>query len=169
MASKICDVLLDICQESNARLSITTSRRTHSDSEDVIRAKLLNNKLCCFLVIASEPQKESPVPGILGISDIVIVTEDSLSMVCEAASSGRKVVLLKVERKKRDGEPKREKVYQMLSKNGYVRKAQMQTLKNVVMDFINEASAPKVLDDAQTAANAMDILRFQTRDPGFGK
>lgn len=117
---------------------------------------MLGNPVCCFSVLASEPQQESPVPGILGISDVIVVTEDSFSMVCEAASSGRKIVILEVERKKRN--LKRQRVYQLLAQRGYAKRADMSNLKNVVLDLVNDATAPKVLDDAQTAAGALRDL-----------
>jgi mitochondrial fission protein ELM1 len=165
MVSLLCDVLLDICEESDARLAVTTSRRTDRKSEDVIRSKMLDNPLCCFSVLASEPQRESeapakpkgsPVPGILGISDVIIVTEDSFSMVCEAASSGRKIVILEVQRKKQN--LKRQRVYRLLTQRGYAERADMSDLKTVVLDLVGDATAPKVLDDAQTAADALRDL-----------
>jgi lauroyl/myristoyl acyltransferase/mitochondrial fission protein ELM1 len=174
MVSLLCDILLDICEEIDARLALTTSRRTDPKSEDVVKSKMLDNPLCCFLVLAGDPQRESedspltkgdrglsepkgnPVPGILGISDVTIVTEDSFSMVCEAASSGRKIVILEVERKKQ--EPKRQRVYQLLTERGYAKRADMSNLKNVVLDFASDTAAPKVLDDAQTAADALRDL-----------
>ena len=155
-ASLLCDVLLDICKEAGAKLALTTSRRTDPKSEDVIRSKMLDNPLCCFSVLAGEPQQGSPVPGILGISDVIIVTEDSFSMVCEAASSGRKIVILAVERKKQN--LKRQRVYRLLSERGYAKRADISNLGNVVLDLLNDAAAPKVLDDAQTAADALRDL-----------
>jgi mitochondrial fission protein ELM1 len=108
-------------------------------------------------VLAGEPQRENPVPGILGISDVAIVTEDSFSMVCESASSGKKIVILEVERKKR-GHPKRQRVYQLLVELGYTKRANVSDLSDVFLDFVADPSKPKVLDDAQTAANALRDL-----------
>jgi mitochondrial fission protein ELM1 len=124
-----------------------------------METKIINNPICCFSVLASEPQQESPVPGILGISDVTIVTEDSFSMVCEAASSGKKIVVLEVERKNQ-GHGKRQRVYELLVQRGYVRKANVSSLKSVVLDFVGDTSKPKALDDAQTAADALSRLIF---------
>ncbi len=157
MVSVLCDILLDVCREIDARIILTTSRRTAPESEDVIREKVLGNPLCCFALLASEPQQENPVPGILGASQVTIVTEDSFSMVCEAASSGRKVIILEVERKKH-GHLKRQKVYQLLTESGYARAVDMSNLKSVVMDSMVETEAPRALDDAQSAANALREL-----------
>ena len=157
MVSSLCDVLLDTCRESEMRIAVTTSRRTDTESEDVIKSRISENSLCCFSILASEPQEESPVPGILGISDVVIVTEDSFSMVCEAASSGKKIVILEVQRKKH-GDPKRQRIYEMLTQRGYTRSADMSNLKDVVLDFAGDPSEPEVLNDAQIAADALYSL-----------
>jgi len=167
MVSSLCDVLLDICRAIGARLALTTSRRTDPKSEDVIKSKMLNNPLCCLSVLASESlcalaiapheERENPVPGIIGMSEVSIVTEDSFSMVCEAASSGKKIVILKVERKK-GGHPKRQRVYQLLVERGYARSSDVPSLKDTVLDFIRDPIIPGALDDAQTAANALRNL-----------
>jgi mitochondrial fission protein ELM1 len=157
MVSMLCDILLDVCQEIDARIILTTSRRTAPGSEDVVREKLLGNRLCPLAILASEPQQENPVPGILGVSRVTIVTEDSFSMVCEAASSGRKVIILEVERKKH-GHLKRQKVYQLLAERGYTKAVDMSNLKSVLMDSIVETEIPRALDDAQTAADALREL-----------
>ena len=62
------------------------------------------------LVRRGEGVVEGAVSRILALSDLVIVTEDSLSMVSEAASSGKKVIILKIDRKTRRT-PKRMKMY----------------------------------------------------------
>jgi lauroyl/myristoyl acyltransferase/mitochondrial fission protein ELM1 len=157
MVSKLCDILLDVCREIDARIILTTSRRTAPESEDVIREKVVGNPLCCFAILASEPQQENPVSGILGASQVTIVTEDSFSMVCEAASSGRKVIILEVERKKQ-GHLKRQKVYQLLTESGYTKTVDISNLKSILMDSIVKTGTPRALDDAQTAANALREL-----------
>jgi len=157
ITSSLCDALLDVCGEMDARIALTTSRRTDPKSEDVIRTKMLDDPSCCFAILASEPQQGNPVPGILGISDVTIVTEDSFSMVCEAASSGRKVIILRVERRKQ-GDPARQRVYQMLAGRGYARMADISSLKDVILDFVGNSSESEVLDDARTAACALRDL-----------
>lgn len=154
MASSLCDILLGLCEENELHLALTTSRRTDTEAEEAIKSKTRGNSICCFSILAGEPQQESPVPGILGISDIVIVTEDSFSMVCEAASSGKKVIILKVNRKK-NGDPKRQRIYQILNERGYAKDADLSNLEDVILDLADNPSKPRVLSDAQTAADAL--------------
>ena len=152
LTNKLCDVLLDIGKETNACLAVTTSRRTDPKSEEIVRSRLSNDS-CCFLALANQ-QKESPVPGIIGISEIVIVTEDSFSMVCESASSGKKVMILQVKRKGK-GNPKRQRVYELLAEKGYVKISNILELKDSLISFMNERSQPEVLNDAKVAADAI--------------
>ena len=78
-------------------------------------------------------------------------------MVCEAASSGRKIVLMEVNRRKQ-GHPKRRKVFQLLIDRGYVRTADISNLRDVVLGFMSDTVRPEVLDDARTAADALRDL-----------
>lgn len=161
LMSVIIDVLLDIIKKADAYLAVTTSRRTSSEAKEIVKEKLSNN-LSCFLVLA-EQQKENPVPGIIGISEVVIVTEDSFSMVCEAASSGKKVMILEVKRK-RNGNPKRQRVYRFMAENGYVRISNIYGLKKSLIDFMNETLQPKVLNDAKIAADAILELLYSKKN-----
>ncbi|MFC1714341.1 mitochondrial fission ELM1 family protein [Candidatus Poribacteria bacterium] len=157
MVSSLCDVLLDVCEKSKMCLALTTSRRTDPKSEGVVKSRMNGNPACCFSVLASEPQEENPVPGILGISEVVIVTEDSFSMVCEAASSGKKIIILEVKRKKH-GDPKRQRVFEMIVDGGYARSADVPGLGSVILDFADDPLKPKAMNDAQTAADALHSL-----------
>jgi mitochondrial fission protein ELM1 len=155
LASDLCDVLLNV----NAQVALTTSRRTNSATEEVLKSRLANNPSCCFLVIASEGSPPNTVSGILGISEVVIVTEDSFSMVCEAASSGKKLMILNVERK-RKGNLKRERVYRLMVERGYARRANISDMKATLFDLLNDTEQPKVLNDAQLAADAIMRLLY---------
>jgi len=153
MASRLCDILLDVCKQVDARIALTTSRRTDPEAESVIESKLENNSYCC-LFVSAKSNRQGIVPGILGISDITIVTEDSFSMVCESASSGKKVMILNVERKK-GVHTKREKVYRLIVERGYARRTDLPDLIIELLDYINDTSQPKALNDSQIAADAV--------------
>lgn len=51
-----------------------------------------------MLLLASE-ESWSPVPGILGLCEKVLCTEDSVSMISEAATAGLRPIVLPVERR----------------------------------------------------------------------
>jgi lauroyl/myristoyl acyltransferase len=79
-------------QKYNGEILITTSRR---EVEGLIKQEFSNYSRCKLLVIANERNIPEAVGGILGLSSIVIVSPESISMVSEAASSGRYVVVFK--------------------------------------------------------------------------
>ncbi len=80
--------------EWDAGIFITTSRRTPPDVEKMLKDEFYANPRCKLLIIANEKNIPDAVAGILGLSKIVVTTPESISMVCEAASSGRHVLVL---------------------------------------------------------------------------
>lgn len=158
MASNLGDILLDICEQINSQIAITTSRRTDNSAEGILKSKLKDDPACCFFVSAKESNQGGVVQGILGVSSVTIVTEDSFSMVCESASSGKKTIILNVERKKKKPYSRREKVYKLLVEQDYARRSDLQNLKTNLIDYMNDRSKPKVLNDAEIATKAIKKL-----------
>ncbi|MCM8764435.1 MAG: mitochondrial fission ELM1 family protein, partial [Candidatus Omnitrophica bacterium] len=78
---------------------ITASRRT---PEELIRF-LRNNSREINLAYCEFPGTKHGLHyfGILGVCDILFVTEDSVTMISEACSTGKPVIILGVKRKKR--------------------------------------------------------------------
>jgi len=157
MSTELCDALLGI---SDAQIAMTTSRRTNSGSEKAIKSRLSNNSSCPFLVIANEGSPPNTVSGILGISNVVIVTEDSFSMVCESASSGKKTIILNVQRKGK-GNPKRERVYNMMVKEGYAERAYIFELKDILPRSLSNDNQQKYLDDSQISAKTIREMIYR--------
>ena len=89
-------VLERACQKSEADYAVTTSRRTPEAINRFLKTQLHNHPRCKLCVIASEDVRPEVVPGMMGLADCLIVTEDSLSMISEALGSGKKVVVLKM-------------------------------------------------------------------------
>jgi len=111
-ARRLIDALRSICRDLDGELFLTTSRRTPDEVERLLEEKLSAEPRCRMLALARRGKGDikDAVPMILAMCDLVIVTEDSLSMVSEAASSGKKVIILKIDRKTRRT-PKRMKMY----------------------------------------------------------
>ena len=91
---KLSQHLKIICEKLNIRILITTSRRTSPEAEEVLIEQFGSDPVCKLLIIANRANIEGAVDGMLGLADTVIVTQDSVSMVSEAVSSGKKVVVL---------------------------------------------------------------------------
>ncbi|MDO9573335.1 MAG: ELM1/GtrOC1 family putative glycosyltransferase [Candidatus Omnitrophota bacterium] len=90
--------LKKIAEELDADILLSTSRRTTGRIEKVIKSQLADYPRCKLLVIANENNHADVVGGILGISNIIISSPESISMVSEAVASGKYVFVFKIGR-----------------------------------------------------------------------
>lgn len=91
--------ILAAAEKAGADLYVTTSRRTLRETERALEEEAHGNNAVRMLLLASEDDW-NPVPGMLGLCSRIFCTEDSVSMISEAATAGLKPVVLKAERKK---------------------------------------------------------------------
>lgn len=91
----VIDGVIRACEKHNAGILITTSRRTPGEIEALLRQRLSNQARCKLLVIANDKNSGRTVEAILGLSDVVLVSEESISMVSEAASSRCHTIVFK--------------------------------------------------------------------------
>ena len=88
----------DFAETYNGQFLVTTSFRTPEKVENKLKSKFPDDR-CPLLIIAGE-WEDNPVPMMVGISDIVIVTEDSVSMISESVSGNNKVIVIGLEKKR---------------------------------------------------------------------
>ncbi len=86
-ALKIRKITDKLCQNMNAGLMVTTSRRTDQFIIDSLKKKNENIKY----FFQWEENKENPYKAILQAADYIIVTGDSIAMCCEACYVGKPV------------------------------------------------------------------------------
>ncbi len=91
--SFLCGQLKRLISELDGYLFLTTSRRTPDEIVSVLKANFKDDERCKFLCIASQDNPPGTVGGIFYLSDVVIVSGESISMVSEAASSGKYTVV----------------------------------------------------------------------------
>lgn len=85
---------IKVCLEKlDAELLLTTSRRTHQAVESLLKEEFLNYQHCKLLVIANEKNIPEAVGGILALSEIIITSPESISMISEAVNSRRYVLV----------------------------------------------------------------------------
>lgn len=99
MAKILMEQMTQAVEALNGRLLLTTSRRTPFETEEMIKETLLGFKRCPLAVFPSEHNIPEAAAGILGLSDIVIVSSDSISMVSEAVNSGKNVIVVKAQKR----------------------------------------------------------------------
>ncbi len=93
LAEKVLTAAMGLCDRYDGRLRVTTSRRTPEKVEKAVMEKLSGYARCVKLVMGRTDTESGTVPGIMKESDVLIVSLESISMVSEAVSSGKRVVL----------------------------------------------------------------------------
>lgn len=82
-------------KQLNADILVSTSRRTSPAAEQAVKDEFANYPRCKLLVIANENNHPDAIGGILGLSSIIIISPESISMISEAASAEKYVVVFK--------------------------------------------------------------------------
>lgn len=86
-------------KENDGEIIATTSRRTPDEVETLLQKELGGSPLCRLLILASQ-EKKNPVPMMAGICDLLLVTEDSATMISELASCHQRVLVVGLERER---------------------------------------------------------------------
>jgi len=157
LLKKSLDDLLKICELSDAQLLVTSSRRTNKAQESIIKTTLQKDPRCRLLVIANENNPDGTLSGILALSNVIVVSGESVSMVSEAVSSGKKTVVFSLD-KKRGGITKHERALESLARDGYVSIARTGELISLVGRALKDTTPAKRIDDTEKIYEAMRVL-----------
>lgn len=116
-------------EQKNGTLLATTSRRTPGWLEAELKSRFSKNPNCPLLVIANEVNRSGVVPGILDVADTVLVSGESMSMLSEAASSGKPVLVFKPT-EKMEAKKKYETFLNLMQESGLLRVAEVDQIYN---------------------------------------
>ncbi len=117
---------LKLCRNKNTGVLLTTSRRTPLNFEKFLEEKLKDEFE--ILILANKENYPFIVGGFLGLSKKVIVTSDSVSMICEALSLRKEVYVLELPSKKYS---KHHRFLESLLKEGYIYKVRLDNLEEI--------------------------------------
>jgi mitochondrial fission protein ELM1 len=109
--STLCDQLAALARRGIG-LAITPSRRTAPDAAQTLREHLKG--LPAFVW---DGNGDNPYFGMLAVADVILVTVDSVSMVSEAASTGKPVHVIDLD----GGSPKFKRFHQAMREAGMTR------------------------------------------------
>lgn len=148
---KVFDYLYNNLKNGKMGFFLTTSRRTPLDVVYQLKEKIRNNPsfiYCEFPGIS----RESFYFGILGLSDILLVTEDSVNMISECCSTGKPVLILEVKRRKNKKIYFDETIKELVRKNYcvYLSYKDLHLLPEKIMDCMVKKF--NRLNEAQTCA-----------------
>jgi len=143
----------------NADILLTTSRRTPEAIEQIIIKGLKNFERCPLCIIANQRNVPEAVGGILGMSDLVIVSGESISMVSEALSSGKRTIVFsprgQYANKPRD---KYEEFALKLNDQGYLMVTSVTDMKAKIAQLLNRKITLKTLDDQSIIQSGLEAI-----------
>ncbi|MFH1778187.1 MAG: ELM1/GtrOC1 family putative glycosyltransferase [Candidatus Omnitrophota bacterium] len=140
--------------ETDAEVLITTSRRTSAVVENIVREEMKDFKWCKMVVISNVNSDREVIPEILVLSDIIIVSGESVSMVSEAAASSAGVIAFRPVRLG-FGTTKHEKFLTHLEKKGYIKIVSTDNIKETIFDFWDGTTTTRILNDAEKVKTAL--------------
>ena len=138
LAGKVVKGVKNVCEEEGALSYVTTSRRTPKVAEEKLAEELENDSHCIEFISGKNDTDEYTVEKILKRSYVVIVSGESISMVSEAVSSGRKVLVFMPE-KRVEKVTKYEKFLKNLSDKGYIKLIEPDNVAQEIKRVISEA------------------------------
>jgi KDO2-lipid IV(A) lauroyltransferase len=158
IVNTVIDELLTVAKDLDAQLLVTTSRRTSLEVDSLIKKRLLGNPLCHFLIIANEKNIGGAVAGILGLSDIVVVSRESISMISEALSSTKPVVVFEIERRGGINDTKHKRFLDNLVSQNYLSLVKPQELSKRIKRIYQEPPIINPLRDKELISEAIRKL-----------
>lgn len=142
------------CERTGAFFFATTSRRTPSEAEAILLEELENDTRCKKFISGKSDKDECTVEKILKSSSAVIVSGESISMVSEAVSSGKPVLVFMPD-KKTEKATKYEKFVKSLEKCGYLKIVSPESLPEEIALVTEGAARPKLPDDRKRIRDKM--------------
>lgn len=141
----------------NADIIISTSRRTPTAIDQYLHRTLKKDPRCLLLIQPNQEDVPEAVGGILGLSDLIIVSGDSISMVSEAASSGKKTIVFMP--KTRDAAEKKSqkhrKFVERLNDQGFILSSRTKNMSQAIYDIAKQKIHTRPLDESKTIAKAL--------------
>ena len=145
----VVNQIKEVAEEINADIFVTTSRRTSSKIENMLLRELKKHARCRLLIIANRTNIPEAIGGILGLSDILIVSGDSISMISEAASSGKKTIVFPIQARKTwiKYRYKHEIFIDKLNTQGYILSSDPQGIKQSIYNLNKNKIQIRPLND----------------------
>ena len=144
------------CEQIDGEILVTTSRRTPGAIESLLQREAKEYSKFKLVVIANRNNVPEAMGGILGLADIIVASGDSISMVAEAASSGKNVIVFAPEKRKnyvatRD---KHEIFIEKMNTDGYIFLSSEKNISQTICAMAKNKIKTKKLDNNQIILEA---------------
>lgn len=153
----VINQIREVAQGINGEILLTTSRRTSSRVEGLLIRELKKDPRCRLLILANRNNVPEAVGGIVGLSDVVVVSGDSISMISEAASSGKPTLVFSVQSRIHlpIDEQKHNRFIDLLNQEGYVLATDARRLRQGIYDIFKNKIQLKKLDDRRAIKSGL--------------
>jgi len=156
---ELIDQIKEAALHYKADILLTTSRRTPLIIEQIIAKELKGFERCSLCIIANQRNIPEAVGGILALSDLVIVSGESISMVSEALSSGKGTIVFfpygKYANKSRD---KYEDFVSKLNDQGYLMVTSVDDMKSKITQLLGRKITLKSVDDQRIIQSGLEAI-----------
>jgi len=146
----------EVLSEVNMDILIATSRRTPLRIEQLLHREFKKNSLCPLLILANQENVSEAVGGILGLSDLIIVSGDSISMISEAACSGKSTIVFlpQTRAKVLKGRNKCGAFIERLHSQNLILSSKVQNVGQLIYDITKSKIQTKKINDNETILEA---------------
>jgi len=151
---KLLTEIIRISKRLDVELLLTTSRRTSRQIERLLKQRLADFSLCKLLVIANEKNIDNAVAKILGLSNFVIISADSVSMISEAASSGKPVIVVDIGK----SEKKKKEFLRKLEEERIIDLVSPDKLEQKIIEVCTEKRKAIILNDKEKIKERLEDL-----------
>ena len=152
--SMVKEVVLELkkaADEVDANILMTTSRRTPEKIEELLKNEFKDYGRSKLQIIANENNIPQAVGGILSLSKIIITSPESISMISEAAGSGKPVLVFGM-----PGLSKRHKIFlKNISQGGYIHLIKTNELAKNLKTLLSQSNKPDKLNDGLLVREAL--------------
>ncbi|MFH1798649.1 MAG: ELM1/GtrOC1 family putative glycosyltransferase [Candidatus Omnitrophota bacterium] len=146
LTSVVAEAVKAACKKTGGHFYATTSRRTPESSEEILENMFKENEQCVKFIKGRQDADERTVEKILAACDILIVSGESVSMVSEAVSSGKQVLVF-MPNKKTTRYTKYEKFSEGLQTRGYIKLVKPENIQDEVEKAFFENIKPARIPD----------------------
>lgn len=135
---------------------VTTSRRTSDEISNYLKKEMSRDKACQMLVIAKEDARPEVVGGMMSLAEILIVTEDSISMISEALRTGKRVIVLCFDGK---GLPtKHRRFREILARESAIVTASVDDLEEKIRGLKNQQTVPVIQNESDALKKRLQAI-----------
>ncbi|MGA2774503.1 MAG: ELM1/GtrOC1 family putative glycosyltransferase [Candidatus Omnitrophota bacterium] len=137
--------------EFDTGILLTTSRRTPEKIETLLKDEFKDYPRAKLLVIANENNIPQTVGGILSLSSVIVTSPESISMVSEAASSGKPTIVFNMPRLSK----KHKTFLQNLSQDRFICLIKINEVAGNIKTLLTPGNKLNKLDDAILVKEAL--------------